>query len=105
MAVDSIGAAIRWLDAYRGKSLDIADMYLANAVLDCRCSGTTLTGKSAIEQYWIERFSEKPAQSLVDLQQGVGSTVVVTYLIKNETVRAILKFDKTSAKIAWQRCG
>ena len=57
-----------WLDAYRGKSLDVADMYQTDAVLSCGCdSSLTIVGRAALETYWRNRFAQKPALALVDI--------------------------------------
>ena len=105
MASDSMAAAIDWLDAYRGKSLNVSDMYAADAALECACNGAMLFGSPAIEKYWRERFIQRPALALVDLQPRDGNAVAITYLTSSGTVRAILGFDDETGKIVWQRCG
>jgi hypothetical protein len=105
MAFDSMAAAIDWLDAYRGKSLNVSDMYAADAALECACSGETLLGNLAIEKYWRERFIQRPALALVDLQPKDGNAVAIAYRTSSGTVRAVLGFDDESGKFVWQRCG
>jgi ketosteroid isomerase-like protein len=105
MAFDSIAAAIDWLDAYRGKSLNVSDMYADDAALECACSGETLLGNPAIEKYWRERFRRRPALALVNLQPRDGNAVAIAYMTSSGPVRAVLGFDEESGKIVWQRCG
>lgn len=105
MTHDSLAAAVDWLDAYRGKSLDIVDMYAPGAAIFCGCNGLSLSGSSAIEIYWIERFREHPALDLVEIKPTDGSAVFVSYRTPNAIVKAILGFDNELYKIAWQRCG
>jgi hypothetical protein len=105
MAFDSMAAAVDWLDAYRGQSLNVSDMYAADAALECACSGETLLGNLAIEKYWRERFIQRPAIALVDLQPKDGNAVAIAYRTSSGMVRAVLGFDDESGKIVWQRCG
>ncbi len=105
MKNDSLAVTANWLDAYRGKSLDIVDMYEPTAYIVCSCNGLSLAGSSAIETYWIERFHKHPALELVDLKPTDGSAVFVSYRTPGAVVKAILGFENASGKIAWQRCG
>lgn len=105
MTNDKLAATAAWLGAYRGKSLDVVDMYEQNATLYCACSAISLTGISALEKYWTERFVEQPAIELIDLQLMDGGAVFVSYRTPTALVKAVLGFDISSGKIAWQRCG
>jgi len=105
MAFDSMAAAIDWLDAYRGKSLNVSDMYAADAALECACSGERVLGSTAIEKYWRDRFGKWPALALIDLQPCDGNAVAIAYMTSDGPVRAVLGFDDESGEIVWQRCG
>lgn len=104
MSFDPMGAAIDWLDAYRDASLRIVELYADNAALECSCDGQdVIMGRSAITEYWCQRFVEKPAGELIDFRPE-GSSIVVTYAAANAPVQAILDFDLTG-KIVRSRCG
>jgi hypothetical protein len=106
MAYDSMALAVDWLDAYRGKSPDVADMYQTDAVLSCAChSAITIAGRAALESYWRDRFEQRPALELVDLIRRSEDVVSVKYQTPVGVVEAVLGFDKQTHKIAWQRCG
>lgn len=100
---DPMAAAIDWLEAYRAASLAIVDMYAERASLECTCNGSTvLYGREAITEYWRQRFVEKPAGELTDLQpQGDG--VAVTYRVPDGLVQAVLQFN-ADGKIWHSRC-
>jgi len=100
---DSMAAAVDWLDAYRGKSLDLVDMYVSDAFIDCECEAGKVVGAAAIEGYWRNRLENKPALELVDMHPVVEGVVEVTYNTQSGIVRALLGFD--DGKIAWQKCG
>jgi hypothetical protein len=104
MANDSLAAAVDWFDAYRGKSLDIVEMYLPTAKILCGCDGISRAGFSAIETYWIDRFRYHPALELVDLKPTDGSAVFISYHTPDAIVKAVLAFDDQFGKIAWHRC-
>lgn len=106
MRFDSVAAAVDWLDAYTGKSLDIVDMYESGAVISCGCAGQKLVvGDTAIEAYWVDRFQTKPAVELVDLQISGQDAVSVSYRTATDVVEAKLGFDQITGKIVWHRCG
>jgi hypothetical protein len=105
MTKDTLAVAVDWLDAYRGKSLDITEMYEQGATISCGCSGLSIGGASAIESYWTERFRAQPALELVDIVPTDGSAVFISYRTSVATVKAVLGFGTGSGKIAWQRCG
>ena len=92
-SLDPMATAIDWLDAYRAASLSIVDLYATDAVLECDCDGTkTIQGHAAITEYWRQRFVEKPADELVDLQVD-GEGIVVSFKVPAEIVQATLHFD------------
>jgi ketosteroid isomerase-like protein len=92
-SVDPMAAAIDWLDAYRAASLSIVDLYATDAVLACDCDGPkTIQGHAAITEYWRQRFVEKPADELVDLQVD-GEAIVVSFKVHADSVQATLHFD------------
>lgn len=101
---DPMAAAIDWLDAYRARSLSIIDQYAVDAALECGCGGAKeLYGRAAIREYWRQRFVDKPAGELTDLQAD-GDSIVVSYEVPNEIVQAILRFDD-EGKIRRSVCG
>jgi hypothetical protein len=100
---DSLAAAIDWLDAYRGRSLDLVDMYVSDAFIDCECEADRVVGAAAIEGYWRDRLENRPALELVDMHPVVEDVVEITYNTRSGIVRALLGFD--DGKIAWQKCG
>jgi hypothetical protein len=90
---DPMAAAIDWLDAYRAASLSIVDLYADGALLECGCDGkNVIGGRAAITEYWKERFADKPAGELEDLQQD-SYGVLVSYRVPNGIVTAVLTFD------------
>jgi hypothetical protein len=67
-----------------------------------------LCSRAAITGYWLQRFAEKPAGELKELQPN-GDGVVVSYgvpdgLVRATLVRATLYFD-CDGKIARSVCG
>jgi hypothetical protein len=99
-----MAAAIDWLDAYRARSLGIVNLYADDAAIECGCGGqTVLYGRDAITAYWRQRFVEKPAGELHDLQLD-GTAVVVSYGIADGVVQASLTFDR-EGHIARSQCG
>ncbi len=106
MSFDSMALAVDWLDAYRGKSLDLIELYQADAVLGCACGTAKMVlGTTAIAEYWRDRFKEEPAFELVDLIARGENVVSVFYRTPVGVVEAILGFDEVTGKIAWQSCG
>ena len=105
MRFDSVAAAVDWLDAYTGKSLDIVDMYESGAVIACGCAGQKLVvGDTAIEAYWLDRFHTKPALELVDVQPSGQDALSLRYRTTTGVVEATLGFDHNTGKIVWHRC-
>jgi hypothetical protein len=101
---DPMAAAVDWLDAYRAAELSIVDFYADNAILECACAGPkALAGSAAIIEYWRQRFAEKPAVELVDLQLA-GDLIVVNYRVLDGVVQALLKYNG-AGKIEHSRCG
>lgn len=101
---DPMAVAIDWLDAYRAASLSIVDLYSDGASLECGCNAQqVIAGRRAIAAYWKQRFVDKPAGELEDLQPD-GGAVVVSYRTPGGVVRAILEFD-AGGKIRRSRCG
>jgi hypothetical protein len=102
---DTMGVAIDWLDAYRAASIpDILQLYDASAAVDCSCGGLkTIIGKNALAAYWQQRFLEKPASELTDLQVD-GEAIVISYRVPGGVVQASLYFAP-SGKIVRTVCG
>ncbi len=101
---DPMAAAIDWLDAYRAASFSIVDLYADGATLECGCGGTkVIAGRAALVEYWRQRFVEKPAGELEDLQPD-GTGVIVSYRAPDGIVQATLNFD-TDGRIERSRCG
>ena len=101
---DPIAAAIDWLDAYRAASLSIVDLYADGAALECSCNGQEIMfGRVAITEYWRQRFQDKPAGELTDLQPDVDA-IVVSFRVPDGIVQAVLDFDP-NGKIERLRCG
>ena len=104
ISFDPMGVAIDWLDAYRDASSRIVDLYAADSEVECGCKGRTIAaGRLAIAEYWRQRFVEKPAGDLVDLEPR-GESVLVSYCAGGEVVQALLSFEETG-KIRSTRCG
>jgi len=101
---DPMAAAIDWLDAYRAKALSIVELYAEDAALECACGGAkVLHGRTAIAEYWRQRFAEKPAGELTDIHPE-GDYVVVGYRVPDCVVQAILRFN-SEGKIRFSICG
>jgi ketosteroid isomerase-like protein len=102
---DAMAVAVDWLDAYRATKLDaILDLYDDDASLECGCGGPkTLTGKAALKQYWIQRFAERVALELEDIQPAEDG-VAVSYQTSRGLVRVVFSFN-TAGKIIYTRCG
>ncbi|MBR1154285.1 nuclear transport factor 2 family protein [Bradyrhizobium sp. JYMT SZCCT0428] len=100
---DPMAAAVDWLDAYRAADLSIVEMYSADAALQCDCNGAQqLHGRAAIRAYWQQRFIEKPAGELTNLNLFDGG-IVVSYRVSGGVVNAVLFFDG-DGKIRRSRC-
>ena len=99
MRFDSVAAAVDWLDAYTGKSLDIVDMYESGAVIACGCGSKLVVGDTAIEANWVDRFSTKPALKLVDVQPTGQDAVLLSYRTTTDVEEAALGFDQITGKI------
>ncbi|MCA6117066.1 hypothetical protein J6524_19625 [Bradyrhizobium sp. WSM 1738] len=63
----------------------------------------TLIGHNAITEYWRQRFIEKPAGDLEDLQVN-GDTIVELYAVPDGIVQAIVRFNP-AGKIVQSQCG
>lgn len=99
-----MAAAIDWLDAYRAGSLSIMDFYASNAVLECSCDGMKVAcGHADISEYWLQRFADKPAGQLIELQPTVEG-IAISYLAPDGPVQATLYFDD-DGKIVRSVCG
>jgi hypothetical protein len=59
-------------------------------------------GRAAITGYWLQRFADKPAGELIELQPN-GDGILVSYRVPDGMVQAILYFDCDS-KIARSIC-
>jgi ketosteroid isomerase-like protein len=103
--VDTMALAVDWLDAYRSAQLDaLLNLYNDEASLECGCGGQKiLLGKAALKQYWIQRFAEKSALELEDLQPE-GDNVALAFYTSEGLVRAVLSFNDLG-KITRSRCG
>jgi hypothetical protein len=104
MTFDNLTAAIDWLDAYRGKSLDLVDMYAGDATLVCGCDGARVAGTAALEKYWADRFMRSPATELVDVRSLTEEAVMICCKTTKGRVSVVLSFDRVTGKIEWQRC-
>jgi hypothetical protein len=101
---DPMAAAIAWFDAYRAASPSIVDLYAETAALECGCRGQkVICGREAITEYWRQRFIEKPAGELQDLQPQ-GTAIIVSYRVSDGVIQAILEFD-VEGKIERSRSG
>jgi ketosteroid isomerase-like protein len=106
MSFDSMATAIDWLDEYRAKSLGVLNLYTEDAVLTCGCAKeTALSGRPAFRSYWTNRFEQKPALDLIDLEVWRAEVVAVSYRTPIEIVRAVLTLDAHTGLITLQRCG
>ena len=101
---DPMAAAIDWLDANRANELSIVDLYAPSASLACGCNGqATVTGRTALAEYWRQRFAEKPAGELEGLQIE-DAAVVVSYAVPEGIVQAKLNFND-AGEIVRSECG
>src|SRR5262245_44647044 len=90
---DPKAAAMDWLDHYRTSSLSIVDLYTDDAALECGCDGAKiLHGRNALTAYWRQRFSEKPATALRDLQMD-GRSIALSYAVAGRIVQARFFFN------------
>jgi ketosteroid isomerase-like protein len=106
MSFDSMATAIDWLDEYRAKSLGLLDLYTEDAVVMCGCAKEmALSGRPALRSYWTNRFEQKPALGLIDLEVWRAEVVAVSYRTPIEIVRAVLTLDAHTGLITLQRCG
>jgi hypothetical protein len=102
---DPMATAVDWLDAYRSATLSIVDLYAPDAALECGCNGqTTVTGRSALTEYWRQRFVEKPAGELEGLQMAGDAAVLLSYKVPGGIVQATLKFNH-AGEIVRTQCG
>jgi hypothetical protein len=101
---DPMAAAVDWFDAYRAATLSIVDLYAPDAVLECGCNGqATVIGRSALIEYWRQRFDEKPAGELQGLQMA-GDMTLVSYEVPGGIVQATLQFND-AGQIIRSQCG
>jgi hypothetical protein len=101
---DPMAAAIDWLDAYRDANLSIVELYSPDAVVECGCDGDLLvTSRTALIEYWRERFAENPAGSLERLRIE-DEMAVVSYAVPSGVVHAKLKFNDAGL-ISRCQCG
>jgi hypothetical protein len=101
---DPMAAAIDWLSFYRARAPSIVDLYADGAALECDCNGQEIIfGRAAIAEYWHQRFRDKPAGELTDLQPD-GDAILVSYRVPDGIVDAVLDFD-SNGKIERLRCG
>jgi hypothetical protein len=99
-----MAAAIDWLDTYRAGSLSIVDFYASDAAIECGCGGMKVVyGRAAITGYWLQRFADKPAVDLIELEPD-GDGILVSYRVPDGLVQATLHFD-CDGKIARSMCG
>jgi hypothetical protein len=100
---DPMAAAIDWFDAYRATSLSIVDLYASDAVVECGCGMMVVCGRAAITGYWLQRFADKPAGELLQLQHNDGDGIAISYRVPDGLVQATLYFDY-DGKIARSIC-
>jgi hypothetical protein len=103
---DNMASAIDWLDHYKAKSLELLDLYADDAIIACGCcNAKVLSGRPSFRPYWAERFEQKPAVELIELEDWQVGVVAVTYRTEIDVVRAVLTFDAQTGLIVRQRCG
>lgn len=102
---DGSAAAVRWLDAYREKSLGLIELYTNDAQLECRCINATISGKSAIQKYYVNQFKQGGNKKLINLRPITGEMIFLTYATDTGCVSTFIGFDGKTGKIEWQRCG
>jgi hypothetical protein len=64
-----------------------------------------LSGRPSFLPYWVDRFEQKPATELIDLEDWQAGVVAVSYRTEIDVVRAVLTFDVQTGLIVRQRCG
>lgn len=106
MAFDNLASAIDWLDFYKAKSLWLLDLYADDAIIACGCgSAKVLSGRPSFHPYWVDRFEQKPAVELIEVDDWQADEVAVSYRTAIDVVRAVLTFDQQTGLIVRQRCG
>ncbi len=96
-------AAITWLNAYRGKSLDLVDLYDADASMHLE-GGQAIVGQVAIEIYWSEHLVRRSAYTLVDLQVPASQIVAISYLTSEGLSRDVLEFGENGKIVRHVLC-
>lgn len=90
-----MAAAADWFETYRAGSPSIVKFYAPDAFVECRCGGQKkLCGRAAIEQYFRERFLEKPKADLAALALA-NNGVLISYWVPGGMVQAELHFNDT----------
>lgn len=102
---DSLAAAVHWLDAYRERSSGLIDLYTDDAQLECRCIDETISGKRAIQKYYVHRFEHGGNKTLINVRRITNEMIFLTYATSAGSVSTFLGFDGKTGKIEWQRCG
>lgn len=102
---DPMALAIDWLDAYRANDLDLLiSLYDDAGQLECGCTGQSIVvGKVALSEYWKQRFRQKPAHELEDLQV-VGDGIRLAYRTDDGVVSVVLRYN-SRGKILLSQCG
>jgi ketosteroid isomerase-like protein len=103
MSFDPMAAAIDWLDAFRSGDLDFMEtMFADEAVIECACCASSLTGKEGLRAFWQSRLGDCAPSELDDLQPS-GEGVMLTYAMRNGSVAATLDFD-SNGRITFLHC-
>lgn len=104
-AFDPMALAIDWLDAYRANDLDLlVSLYDEAGQLECGCGGQSIVvGKVALSEYWKQRFHEKPAHELEDMQV-VSDGIKLAYRTGDGVISVILHYN-ARGKILLSQCG
>jgi ketosteroid isomerase-like protein len=104
---DPVATVVDWLDACKAGQLDdLLALYAENALIECRCSRTTLTGRTALAAYWEPKLRAKPpaAFTLDDVALD-GQSVSLDYQsFEGMPVRIRFQFNE-AGKIQHTSCG
>ncbi|WP_247416588.1 nuclear transport factor 2 family protein [Bradyrhizobium sp. 159] len=67
-------------------------MYADDAVVHFRCGGAAISGRTALREFWVDRFRRYPASELEILEpSGVG--ILIAYRVPAGLASAIMIFD------------
>ncbi|UGY13690.1 nuclear transport factor 2 family protein [Bradyrhizobium septentrionale] len=103
---DEMAVVVDWLDCCRSRDLEaLLDHYADDARLECACEGSSISGRSALADYWRPKLSAV-ASSAFGLEEisPRGNGVVLDYLsFEGRRVQIVFGFD-AEGRISHMRC-